>query len=186
MNAIQWKFLELVDGKIRSVHGDCTWKIGKWQKPVKDLDICARGYHSSSTIPEAHACVRGDVLAQVECKGKQEDLDIKSAWENMRIIKAYRITWAAIDQYFLRALEVSLEENPDQSNAAQIAKAILEMKQGVFRSRYWGSGSDAGVWFVYLHSSRASSLYGVSFRCACDRLQQVWAEDILPTLEEIK
>ena len=186
MNAIQWKFLELVDGKIRSVHGDCTWKIGKWQKPIKDLDICNVGYHSSATIPEAHACVQGDVLAQVECKGKREDLVIKSAWENMRIIKAYRITWAAIDKYFLRALEVSLEENPDQSNAKEIALAISEMKQGVFRSSYWGYSSSAGVWYVSLYYYRTYSGASVSFRCACDKLQQVWAEEILPTLEEIK
>ena len=186
MNTIQWKFLELVDGKICSVHGDCTWKIGKWQKPIKELDICNTGYHSSATIPEAHACVQGDVLAQVECKGKREDLDIKSAWENMRIIKAYRITWAAIDKYFLRALEVSLEENPDQSNAKEIALAISEMKQGVVRSDYWVYSSNAGVWYVSLSHYRANSSPAVSFRCACDRLQQVWAEEILPTLEEIK
>lgn len=183
---IQWKFLELADGKIRSVYGDCTWKIGKWQKPIKDLDICHTGYHSSATIPEAHACVRGDILAQVECQCPCIRKDIKFVWENMRIIKAYRITWAAIDKYFLRALECSLEENPNQSNAEKIAKAILEMKQGVLRSGNWSYSTNAGVWCVNLYYYRTSSSSAVSFRCACDRLQQVWAEEILPTLEEVK
>ncbi len=182
---IQWKFLELIDGNIRSKHGDCVWKVGKWQKPIKDLDICHTGYHSSATIPEAHACVRGDILAQVECQCPCIRKDIKSAWENMRIIKAYRITWAAIDRYVLRALEVSLEENPDQSNAKEIARAISYMQKGVLRSDSWGYSSYAGVWFVSLSGSRAHSGYNVSFRCACDRLQQVWAEFLLPTLEEI-
>jgi hypothetical protein len=167
------------------VYGDCTWKIGKWQKPIKDLDVCNTGYHSSATIPEAHACVRGDVLAQVECKGKREDVNIKSAWENMRIVKAYRITWATIDKYFLRALEVSLKENPDQSNAKEIALAISEMKQGVIRSYNWNYATSAGMLCVTLAYSRTASSSYVSFRCACDRLQQVWAEEILPTLEEV-
>lgn len=183
--AIQWKFLELIDGEIKSVRGDGTWKIGEWQKPIKDLDICHIGYHSSATIPEAHACVRGDILAQVECQCPCIRKDIKFVWENMRIIKAYRITWAAIDRYFLRALEVSLETNPDQSNAKKIAEAISEMKQGVIRSSNWHYGTSAGVWSVYLNYSRAGSDSSVGFRCACDRLQQVWAEEILPTLEEV-
>jgi hypothetical protein len=184
--AIQWKFLELVDGEIKSVYGDCTWKIGKWQKPIKDLDMCNTGYHSSATIPEAYACVRGDILAQVECQCPCIRKDIKFVWENMRIVKAYRITLAAIDKYFLRALEVSLKDNPEQENAKEIAEAIEGMKQGVVRSNYWSASSSAGVWCVNLYYYRANSSNYVSFRCACDRLQQVWAEFLLPTLEEVK
>ena len=85
----RWKFLHR---GFKSSQGEIKWKIGKWAKPIKDLEICEQGYHCSKGIYQAFSYVQGQILALVECKGKHQSQDDKEVWETMRVIKAYRWT----------------------------------------------------------------------------------------------
>ena len=179
---IQWKFLGLVDGNIQSVHGDCTWNIGKWQKPILGIEMYTRGYHSSPGIVEAYRWVNGTILAQVECKGKHIDGATKSVWESMRITKAWMWTNEAHVALVRRCIEIHLKRYPDDNWGK---KALIDLNDGYpVLFSYWDSDSDAGMLDVYLYHHRTNSDYYVSFR-ACD-VNKWLAEDILPTLEEVK
>jgi hypothetical protein len=158
---IQWKFLEMVDGNIRSKHGDCVWKIGKWQKPIKELDICNAGYHSSPDIVEAYSWVNGTILAQVECKGKHVDITTKSVWENMRITKAWMWTNEARVALIRKCTELHLEKYQDDNLAKQ---ALIDFNEESQTPLYYWCGT------MY------DGTYDVN----------KWLkEEILPTLEEI-
>ena len=85
----RWKFLKK---GFKSSSGNTKWKISEWSKPVKNLELCENGYHCSKEIYQAFSYVQGEILAQVECKGKHDSSDDKEVWETMRIVKAYKWT----------------------------------------------------------------------------------------------
>ena len=85
----RWKFIR--EG-FKSENGNVKWKVGEWQEPIKDLEMCNKGYHCSKKIYQAFSYVQGEVLAQVECKGKHQSTDDKEVWENQRVVKAYKWT----------------------------------------------------------------------------------------------
>lgn len=83
----RWKFLKK---GFKSNSGNTKWKIGEWSKPIKNLELCESGYHCSKEIYQAFSYVQGEILAEVQCKGKHESSKYKEVWETMRIIKAYK------------------------------------------------------------------------------------------------
>ena len=83
-----YKFLRLVDGQIKSDHGNCVWKIGEWKKENK-AEACNSGFHCSAEPLDALYYVNGEVLAEVEVNGKSDIKYDKQAWSEMRIVKAY-------------------------------------------------------------------------------------------------
>ena len=88
----RWKFLR--EG-MKSASGNCKWVKGVWQKPIKNIHLCATGYHCSQKPYDAFSYVQGEILAQVEVKGERETDKNKEVWENMRVVKAY--TWTKKD-----------------------------------------------------------------------------------------
>ena len=130
---MKYKFLNLVKGKIKSNSGNCTWKIGKWSKPIEDIDMCNSGYHCSKTILDAMSFVSGEVLAIVETKGKSEKQKGKEVYESMQIVKAYK--WTKKDSVSLSIYSAELVLNnfeklyPDDDRprkAIEAAKKVLE------------------------------------------------------------
>src|SRR5579859_2751892 len=92
-NKRAWKFLHLTeDGQIKSDHGDLAWTVGEWQHVDGGIYACSNGLHCSPRISEALSYVHGTVLARVEVKGESDHESDKSAWSDMRIVKAYRWT----------------------------------------------------------------------------------------------
>jgi hypothetical protein len=87
---MKYKFLRLVDGKIKSNSGNVTWEIGKWKKMRGEVDICNRGFHCSSEIYQAFSYVQGEVLAQVEVAGKSEKQEDKEVWSQMKLVNAWK------------------------------------------------------------------------------------------------
>jgi hypothetical protein len=83
----RWKFLKK---GFKSNSGNTKWKIGEWSKPIKNLELCESGYHCSKEIYQAFSYVQGEILAEVQCKGKHESSKDKEVWETMRITKAYK------------------------------------------------------------------------------------------------
>jgi hypothetical protein len=130
---MKYKFLNLVKGKIKSNSGNCTWEIGKWSKPIEDIDMCNSGYHCSKTILGAMSFVSGEVLAIVETKGKSEKQKDKEVYESMQIVKAYK--WTKKDSVSLSIYSAELVLNnfeklyPDDDRprkAIEAAKKVLE------------------------------------------------------------
>jgi len=85
----RWKFLRLVDGKIKSNSGNCEWEIGEWKHEDR-INMCNTGFHCSKTAWQAFSFVHGEVLAEVEVKGKYDIQDDKEVYTDMQILKAYK------------------------------------------------------------------------------------------------
>lgn len=83
----RYKFLR--EG-MTSESGKMKWKIGKWKKHAGEISICNAGFHCSKRIGQAFSYVRGEILAEVEVRGKSETEIDKEVWEEMKIVKAWR------------------------------------------------------------------------------------------------
>ena len=88
----KYKFLKLEGGKIKSNSGNEVWKIGEWKKLEGKPDLCNYGFHCSIEPYDAFSYVQGEILAEVEVRGKSDIQKDKEAWSEMRIVKAYKWT----------------------------------------------------------------------------------------------
>jgi hypothetical protein len=85
----RWKFLRT---GYKSEKGGLKWKVGEWNKAEGELGLCHNGLHCSKEPYRAFSHVQGEILAEVECRGKHLSDDNKECWQEMRIIKAYQWT----------------------------------------------------------------------------------------------
>lgn len=74
--------------------GEQTWEIGKWYKYDGEIELHFKGFHASESIMDAlkfshHGLNEIEVLAKVEVRGAHQE---KSAWSEMRVIKAWNWT----------------------------------------------------------------------------------------------
>jgi len=74
----------------KSSHGDFKWKKGVWYKHDGEIELCESGFHCSKGIYQAFSYVQGEILAEVEVKGKHESEDTKDVWQEMRVTKTYK------------------------------------------------------------------------------------------------
>src|SRR5690242_3380563 len=85
----RWKFLRK---GMKSENGNMKWKIGKWNTIDEELKMCSVGLHCSKEPYQAFSFVQGEILAQVECKGKHLVEEDKECWQSQRVVKAYKWT----------------------------------------------------------------------------------------------
>ena len=90
----RWKFLR--DG-LKSNYDGHQWVIGKWKK-TECLGLC-QGFNCSRRIIDAMSHVNGEILAEVEVKGKHFVGNDKTTHEGMRIIHAWH--WKKADSVAL-------------------------------------------------------------------------------------
>jgi len=86
MKKTRWKFLR--EG-LMSNFGDKKWELDKWEREDK-INMCNSGFHCSKEINQAFIFVQGEILAEVEVKGKCDKQDNKEVYTDMRILKAYK------------------------------------------------------------------------------------------------
>lgn len=87
----RYKFLELKEGNIVSgFNHNFIWETGKWYKVNGKLEMCVNGFHCSKKPLDALSYVQGEILAEVEVKGKSLKRNKKECWREMRIVKAYK------------------------------------------------------------------------------------------------
>ena len=86
----KYKFLKLVDGKVKSANGDCTWALNEWKHHNGDVEACKSGFHCSKEMWQAFSFVQGEILAEVECKGICVKEDDKEVYSDMRIVKMWK------------------------------------------------------------------------------------------------
>ena len=75
---------------LKSENGNFKWKLGEWYTHEGEIEMCSSGFHCSKGIYQAFSYVQGEILAEVEVKGKHQTQDHKEVWEKMRVVKTYR------------------------------------------------------------------------------------------------
>ena len=125
------KLYKFLDAGLKSHSGDCVWKLDEWKKET-DIDICNKGFHASKTPLQALSYVYGEIVAEVEVKGKSIIEDDKEYWSEMRIVKAYH--WTKKDSVSLAIFSAELvlenfeKKYPDDKrprNAIEAAKKVF-------------------------------------------------------------
>ncbi len=97
----RFKFLQ--EG-LKSEYNGYQWELNKWHK-TECSKLC-HGFNCSEKILGALSYVKGEILAEVEAKGKHFTGDDKSTWPEMRIIKAWK--WQKKDSVALSIFAAEL------------------------------------------------------------------------------
>ncbi len=166
----------------KSENGNTKWEIGKWQKPIKNLVLCEKGYHCSKTIYQAFSYVQGEILCQVECKGKNlKDTD-KEVWENQRVVKAWK--WTKKDSVALSiyAAELCIDNfekvypnDKRPREAIEAAKKFLKYPTAANRSAA-ESAARSAAWSAAESAAESAVINKIS----------KWMDNRLKVLKEIK
>jgi len=144
----RWKFIKK---GFKSNSGDTKWKIGEWSIPIKNLELCERGYHCSKEIYQAFFYVQGEILAQVECKGKHESSDDKEVWETMRIVRAYKWTKKDSVSLSIYAAELCLDnfekEYPEDKRPREAIEAAKKwLKNPTQKNKSAARSAESAAW----------------------------------------
>lgn len=90
---LKWKILDLgPKHQIQSRHMQHPWEVGEWYHTYGYIETCCNGFHCSDSVLQAMNYVNGAVVARVEVRGSHSTQADKSAWREMRIVRAYRLT----------------------------------------------------------------------------------------------
>jgi len=89
---------------LKSQHNDYQWTLGKWHK-TECVELC-HGFNCSRRIVDAMSYVQGEILAEVEVKGKHFTGDNKSTHAEMKIIGAWK--WQKKDSVSLSIFAAEL------------------------------------------------------------------------------
>src|SRR3990167_4892913 len=116
---------------LKSDSGDLTWKKGVWKKVDGELNMCHWGLHCSKEINQALGFVRGEILAEVEVRGKSIILNDKECYSEMKILKTWK--WTKKDSVALAVY------------AAELVIAIFEKeypkddrpRKAIEAAKYW-------------------------------------------------
>jgi len=128
-----WKSMLYEKGKLRSGHGNESWKLGEWHKVDGPLAMCNRGYHASLNIVDSMQYVAPGAIAKVEVRGKHAERADKQCWSEMRVAKAWE--WTKRDSVELAVYAAELvigrfeKQYPDDKRpraAIEAAKAWLK------------------------------------------------------------
>lgn len=181
--AKRWKFIRK---GFKSDKGKCKWEMGKWQKPIEDLELCKRGYHCSKGIYQAFSYVQGEILCQVECKGKHISSDDKEAWENQRVVRAWK--WTKKDSIALAIFSAELclpnfeRAYPDDKRPREAIEAAKKWLRNPTKKNREAAASSAAESAA---RSAASSARSSARSAAIDKIAK-WMDKRLSLLKEIK
>ena len=102
----RYKFLKLKNNKLESSSGNEIWSVGKWEKFDGELKMCESGFHCSKDKYNAFSYVQGEILAEVEVKGKSIKEKNKEVWSEMRLVKLWK--WQKKDSVALSIFSAEL------------------------------------------------------------------------------
>jgi len=145
---------------LKSHFGGFKWKIGQWYKWDGKLKMCKTGFHCSREPYDAFSYVQGEILAEVEVRGKSEKQEDKETWSEMRILRAWK--WGKKDSVRLAIYCTELvlpnfeKEFPKDKRPR---KAILAAKRWL-----WGRGdasaaesaAESAAWSVARSAARSA------------------------------
>lgn len=145
---------------MKSEHGDHKWVKGRWYRFDGTLDMCTAGFHCSKEPYHAFSYVQGEILAEVECRGKNLSDDDKECWQEMRVANCYE--WTKKDSLKLAIFSAELvlknfeKEFPNDKRpraAIEAAKRVLEKDtkrnrdaaRSAARSAEWSESAESAV-----------------------------------------
>ena len=161
---------------LKSENGKCKWEIGKWKK-VKSIKMCEKGFHCSQTKYQAFSYVQGELLAEVEVRGKSQKQNDKEVWSEMRLIKVWK--WQKKDsvalaifsaEQCLKNFEKVYPKDKRPRQAIQAAKKWLKNPTEENESAAWSAESAA--W-----SAESAARSAWSAESAAIRKIEKWIEE---------
>ena len=181
-----YKFLNQKGNSIVSEHGNQKWKIGEWVHVDGEMKCCENGLHASKTVYQAFSYVQGSVLAKVEVKGKHDDEDDKSAYSDMRIVKAYKWTKKDSVASSIYSAELCLKEfeklypgDDRPRKAIDAARAVLAHDTAKNRSAAWSAAESAAgsAWSAAESAaeSAAWSAWSAAWSAADSAAESAWS-----------
>ena len=78
----------------------------RWEKFDGELKMCESGFHCSKDKYDAFSYVQGEILAEVEVKGKSIKEKNKEVWSGMRLVKLWK--WQKKDSVALSIFSAGL------------------------------------------------------------------------------
>lgn len=116
--------------RMRSSHGNITWKLNEWQIHKGELKLCQSGFHASKTAFDSLQYIYGDKLVEVEAEDIIGDND-KFVSSKMRVVKELptkKIMLKFAIECAKRVLPILEKKYPNDNrprNAIEIAENIL-------------------------------------------------------------
>ena len=170
---------------LKSDNGNEVWKIGKWKKHRGKLEMCKSGFHCSKRIYQAFSYIQGEILAEVEVRGKSIKREDKEVWSEMRIVRAWK--WQKKDsvslaiycaELCLKNFEKVYPKDKRPRKAIEAAKLWLKGKMtdkelSAARSAAWSAESAA--WPAAWSAAWSDLINKIS----------IWMDKRLLTLKEI-
>jgi hypothetical protein len=144
---------------LKSNHDDSQWEIGEWRK-TECKAICV-GFNCSDRVIDALSYVKGEILCEVEAKGKHFTDKDKSTWESMRIVKAWH--WKKEDSVAMAIFSAELvidifeKKYPDDKRPRQAIEAAKEyLKNPSKKTARAAARSARAAAYASAHADRAA------------------------------
>ena len=183
----RWKFLR---ENLISENGDLHWEKGVWKKQEGEMKLCENGFHCSKKVYQAFSYVQGEILAQVEVRGKKDVQDDKEAWSEMKIVRTWK--WQKKDsvslsifaaELCLKNFEKVFPNDKRPREAIEAAKRWLESPTKENEAAAWSA--ESAVWSAEL-AARSAGLAGLAAGSELVSKIADWMDKRVKVLEELK
>jgi hypothetical protein len=149
---------------LKSAFDGYQWEIGEWQK-TECVELC-HGFNCSRRIIDAMGYVSGEILAEVEVRGKHFNGDDKSTHAEMKIVRAWK--WQKEDsvalsifsaELVLKNFESKFPTDDRPRKAIKAAKNYLAKQTAENQSAAWSARSAArsAAWSAWSARSAESA-----------------------------
>jgi hypothetical protein len=167
---------------LKSEYNDFQWEMGKWYK-TECVEICY-GFNCSKRILDALSYVKGEILAEVEVRGKKFIGTDKSTHAEMRIIRVWE--WTKRDSVSLSVFSAELVIGNYEKlypNDGRPRKAIEAAREWIANpsaasaeSAAWSAESAASAaWSAASAESAASAAWSAAMWSAASAESAAWS-----------
>jgi hypothetical protein len=187
----------------KSENGNHKWTLGKWYKFDGGLEMCKSGFHCSKGIYQAFSYVQGEILAEVEIRGKHLTETDKEVWSEMRVVKTY--AWTKIDSVLfsiytarlcLDAFEKAFPDDKRPRLAIEAAEKYTKYptKKNGRAARAAGAAAEAAAWAAeaaawaaaWAAEAAAEAAAKAAAEAAVYKKLDKWMLEHLENLKEVK
>jgi hypothetical protein len=181
---------------LKSDYNDYQWEMGKWHA-TECVELC-HGFNCSNRIIDALGYVKGEILAEVEVRGKHFYGHDKSTHEEMRIVRAWK--WKKKDsvalsifsaELVLKNFESKFPTDDRPRKAIKAAKNYLAKQTAKNQSAARAAAYVAARAAAYVAADAADAAYVAAraaayvARAALNTIE-TWLLEHLLEMEEIK
>ena len=192
MEVRQFKFLRT---GLKSNYNKYQWTLGKWHK-TECVKLC-HGFNCSENIADALRYVQGEILAEVQVRGKYFMDTDKSTWEEMKIIRAWH--WQKKDSVALAifcaelALPIFEKQHPADDRPKKAIEAAKAWLDNPTAEAAWTAAEAAGAAARAVEvagtaeaAARAVEAAGTAVGSTSKKQIQAWLFKHLDEMEEVR